>query len=600
MPFSQRRSNLAGIVFRLALCVASAAAVAMAALAAYAQPGPPSAPAIPRQFGYIATRDGTRLAYVAYRPAAEGKFPTILYYDPYAGGGTGNDRFPQGGWPPSVRWLKAGYAFVYVSVRGTGCSQGVLDVSGPHEGPDGADVIDWIGRQSWSDQKVGMTGGSYPGHTQIQVAAQHPKYLLAISPSAITMNRYDDNSAPGGIFNVAFASEWSFLVQHGAEMYGARARMAWGDTECQANMAAHPVPDPFALFREHPLYDDWWKTRSLSSYVGRVEVPTFISQSWQDNETSITGATEMYAHLHSPKWLSLSNGGHDWAALQEALQERLVRWMDHWVKGVDNGAENDPHVTVYWEIGHDHPPVAKWTTQYADWPVPGETAQTLYLTGDGTLSDATPAANLAISSQSYTFGPGVELIGDNTQFSIAPRPDGQLTWTSGALPQDLTILGSTQVLLFVSSENVDTDFVVTLHDIYPNGDVQYLQRGVLRASMRQVDEARSTPGHVYHPFDKPEPLTPGQVYEVRLSLPPLGAVLRKGHKLQVTVTSPSAIPQPDWGLQPLNLPGRNTIYSSNTYPSRILVPVVPGAVAGGPEPACGSMPFTPCRPAAKE
>jgi uncharacterized protein len=192
------------------------------------------------------------------------------------------------------------------------------------------------------------------------------------------------------------------------------------------------------------------------------------------------------------------------------------------------------------------------------------------------------------------------LIGDNAQFSIPPRPDGRLAWTSEALPQDLTILGSTQVHLFVSSENVDTDFVVTLHDIYPNGDVQYLQRGVLRASMREVDEARSTPEYVYHPYDKPEPLTPGQIYEIRLSLPPLGAVLRKGHKLQVTITSPSAIPQPDWGLQPLNLPGRNTIYLSSTYPSRILVPVIPGAVPGAAEPACGSMPFMPCRAAAKE
>jgi putative CocE/NonD family hydrolase len=597
MPLSDRLTPLTRICSRLVLGLTSAAAVALPSLPANAQAtAPTSAPAYERKFGYVTVRDGVRIAYVAYLPAGKGKFATILDDDPYLGASTGNERFPQGGMPPSVRWLEHGYAFVYVSVRGTGCSQGVFDQFGPHEGQDGADVIDWIGRQPWSNQRVGMIGGSYPGHTQIMVAAEHPKWLRAISPSAITMSTYDDISVPGGIFNVAFSSRWSYLIRPASEQMSLEARTAWGDKECQANVAAHPAPNPIDLFRSHPLFDDWWKTRSLAHYVDRVEVPTFISQSWQDHETSINGATEMYAQLKAPKWLSLSNGGHDWTQLQPALQERLVRWMDHWVKGVDNGADKDPKVTVYWEIPDGRPVVAKWSTHYADWPAPGAETKTFYLAARGALSE-TPVT--AAPAQTYTFGPGVELIGDSGQFALEPDPSGALSWTTEAMTQDLMILGATQVHLFVSSENVDTDFVVTLHDIYPNGDVQYLQRGLLRASMRGVDEARSRPSHLYHPYDRPEPLTPGQIYPVRLSLPALGAVLRKGHRLQVTITSPSAIPQPDWGLQPVNMPGRNTVYSSSAYPSRIMVPIMPGAAAEAPEPACGSMPFMPCRRAAR-
>lgn len=540
-----------------------------------------------RQFGYVTTRDGTRLAYVVYLPAAHGSFPTVFQYEPYLGGGS----------PPDKLWLKAGYAVVTANVRGTGCSQGQHDLFGPHEGPDGADIIDWIGHQSWSNRRIGMIGVSYPGHTQLLVAAQHPKWLRAISPSAITMSTYDDAIWPGGMYNVGFVSRWSLLLQPGAAAAGAKARMAWGDQECEANMSAHPAPTLVEQTINHPQFDAWWKERSLADDVDKVQVPTFISQSWQDHETSVNGATQMYARLKAPKWMALSPGGHGWTYMQSAFQDTLVKWMDHWVKGVNNGAEKQPKVTVYWELGRKVPPVAAWETHYADWPVPGSQDQTFQLNADGSLTRDDAGKESDDKPRRYVFGPGTELIGSNAQFSPAPDPTGTLAWTSAPLSNDLTILGAIQVHLFVSSDNTDTDFVVSLHDVYPNGDVQYLQRRFLRASMRETDKTKSTPQFVYRDFDKPAPLVPGKVYEINLSLPPVGAVLRKGHKLQVMVSSPSSIPQPDWGVQPLNLPGYNSVYSSQTYPSRIVVPVLPDAEAGGPEPACGSIAFLPCRPA---
>ena len=135
----------------------------------------------PRHFGYVTMADGVRLAYVVYLPRAKGRFPAVLQYEPYVGGGSG----PSSWWPAGM-WLENGYAVVFANVRGSGCSQGVLDVFGPHEGPDGAAIVDWIGTQPWSDRRVGMIGVSYPGFMQILVAAQHPKFLRAITPSAVT------------------------------------------------------------------------------------------------------------------------------------------------------------------------------------------------------------------------------------------------------------------------------------------------------------------------------------------------------------------------------------------------------------------------------
>src|SRR5678815_5926818 len=84
----------------------------------------------------------------------------------------------------------------------------------------------------------------------------------------------------------------------------------------------------------------------------------------------------------------------------------------------------------------------------------------------------------------------------------------------------------------VSIEHEDADFVVDLHDLYPNGDVQYLQRGLLRASMRAIDNTRTRPDAIRHRFDKSQPLVPGRVYEIKMSLPPVGAVIRQGHRLE--------------------------------------------------------------------
>jgi hypothetical protein len=579
----------------MAIAAALAAAAFLSGTAA-AAPASRRAPGseYPRHFGYITMQGGVRLAYVAYLPRATGRFPAVLQYEPYVGGGTD----PSSWWPAGT-WLDNGYAVVFANVRGTGCSQGVLDVFGPREGADGAAIVDWIGTQPWSDRRVGMIGASYPGFMQILVAARHPKLLRAITPSAVAASAYSEAIYPGGMLNVGFVAEWSLHDQPAGEAQGVKTRIGWGDKECRSNYLAHPAPHQLLEARAHPFADQWWQLRSLEHYVGQVNVPTFISGTWQDNATMASGITELYERLRGPKRLSMSPGGHTLVYATAALQQDLVRWMDRWVKGVRNGIDAQPPVTIYWEP-KGFPPVASWTTQYDGWPPKAAGMRTFRLTSAATLS-ATPPANLPADAKglSYTFPTGVELIGDNTQFAVPPDPNGSLTWTSAPLDRDLTILGRVQVRFYAASENPDTDFEIDLHDVYPNGDIQYLQRGLLRASLRAVDREESTPDHVAHSYSRAEYLVPGRVYEIRLSLPPLGAVLRKGHRLQLVMLAPSPIPQPAWGLLPVSLPGQNTIYASAKYPSEIVVPAIPAASAGGPEPACGSMESQPCRMAAR-
>ena len=163
-------------------------------------------------------KDGVQLAYVAYLPRAKGTFPAVLQYE----------RVPERGQHLGMAGqpvAKNGYAVVIASVRGTGCSQGVFHLFGRHEGPDRAAIIHWVGAPPWSDRGVGMIGVSYPGFTQILVAAQHPKLLRAITPSAIAANTYSQIVYPGGIFNAAFIAWWSLHGQPLAAALGVKPRI---------------------------------------------------------------------------------------------------------------------------------------------------------------------------------------------------------------------------------------------------------------------------------------------------------------------------------------------------------------------------------------
>lgn len=513
--------RLTAFIIALAAMTISYATAAAGAENSQREPGG----AYPRYFGYITMRDQVKVAYVVYLPKAEGRFPAIFQYEPYVGAGT--DQSPPSDWWPSDMWLKNGYALVFANVRGTGCSQGVFDFLGPHEGRDGAAIIEWIGEQPWSDRSVGMTGASYPGHTQILVAAQRPGFLKAIAPSAVTASSYSEIFYPGGIFNISFTAEWGLHLQPSLEAIGVKARIGWGDKECEKNYLAHPANGLFLEARTHPFFDEWWKSRSLVRYISQVDVPTFISGTWQDHQTMASGATGLYEQLKVSKRLTMSPRGHGSAYLEEALQRDVIRWMDRWVKGVRNGIEAQSPVTIYWEPKGQWP-IPSWTTHYLSWPAEGAEPRTFWLTSEATLSTTAPSNSpVETKGLSYTFPVGVELVGSNTQFSVPPDPNGSLTWTSARFLEDSTILGSIEVKFYAASQNTDTDFEVALHDIYPNGDVEYLQRGFLRASLRAVEPNGSTPDQLVHSYDKPEQIVPGRIYEFRLSLPPLGAVLQR-------------------------------------------------------------------------
>ncbi|AJD43946.1 X-Pro dipeptidyl-peptidase protein (plasmid) [Rhizobium gallicum bv. gallicum R602sp] len=562
-----------------------------------------------RDIGYVPMKDGIRIAYTSWRPKS-GRYPTVFLYDPYAASAS----------PFSLAkpFLEAGYAFVGANFPATGCSEGVVDcwVDGfDHKvGRYGAEVVEWIAEQSWSDGNVGMIGNSSSGTLQFWVAAERPPHLKAIVASGVE-DGYEDCFCVGGMLQLQTAAGWALGAEFVTQANGAEDRIRAGDTQCAAIRGSDRQIVKHSFFdevRKHPLKDDWWDSAYLArdKVAGKVAIPTMLIAAWQDTyggaaRESARVFTQLLPNVDHKK-LVLMNGDHliGQPGAEEAyclvVDERL-KFLDRWVKGVQNGIEQEPPVTVYWEVsepdGDPKNSVAGWVTRHKTWPEPAVERRTYYLTPDAMVSPQPPRDYPNEGSRAYLYPTGTELHGNNQQFAIQPYKEGVLNYRTATAISDMTLLGNPEITLYLSIDNGDdADLQVTLKDVDVNGNVLFLQTGLLRASLRSVDEMRTYADEVVHSCRKFEKLVSGNIYEIRMSLlAPIAHVVRQGHSLELTVGAPNPMPLRNLGSIPVGAPSINRVYHSEKYPSRILLPVLPGAVARAPTPDFGTLRAQPWR-----
>ena len=569
---------------RRALRRAAAAGGLLACLGADASP---AAEAPRRLLCYVAMADGARLPYVVYLPAAEGRYPVLLIYDPYAGGGA----------RPAVasEFLDEGYAVMSASLRGTGCSAGQHEFQSPSIGADGAALVEWAAAQPWSDGNVGMFGNSYPGMTPLLVAGARPKHLRALAVGASVSTLYDDIFYPGGIFNYGQAAIWTWLIQPRSSEQGAAQRTREGDAKC-AELRARQTPQRmFDELRAHPLRDAWWQERSVLPHAARIEVPVLLFHAWQDQQIAVSAAVELFHEIRAPKRLVLSNGGHSFYGQGPAQAALRRRWFERWLKGVRNGVDEEPAVSVLFEnrkLDEEWRP--GWTWSFPGWPGEATSWLELSLTADGKLRTGGEPLPAEAGERAYVFPLGTELVGDSAAFQARPSPAGTLAYRGEPLSEDTAVLGAPEVVLYLSSELADTDVMLALHDVSPAGEVLYVQRGFLRASHRETRAAAAWGGRPRATHERAEPLSPGEVRELRAALYPVGHVFRRGHSIELLVLSPPSVPSPNWAFAVAAAPGRNRVHHGPAAPSRFSLPVLRHRSAEAPAPACGSLELQPC------
>jgi uncharacterized protein len=590
-------------------------AVVLAALVATGAPAAfPAAAEIAtvRETGYLTMEDGVQLHYTVVRPASGAPVPTLFEYSGYSPGIVPDEpyvaRFAEGD------GSDGGYAYIGVNLRGTGCSDGIFDFFQPQEARDGARVIDWIIHQPWSNGRVGMIGKSYPGITQLFVAAQQPPGLVAITPGHFFADAYRDVARPGGIINKGFATLWSFIGRPSYEVQDGPGVVLGGDLKCVNALTGElrGLPkNPFVQLLQHPWDDALVRERSPLTYVDNIRVPVFTTLAWQDEQLG-SRQSHLLTRLRAPWWAILTNGDHGMYRTRPALDE-LERFLDHFVKGEDNGWEQRPRVEVWWEAGRDGVRAPGWVTSESTWTeadrIAGERLRpwALNLHGDGGLSEDPSTAGDPGASYNYVPVVGSQGIA-NPSYALPQLPDRWFwdqvppagtaaAFTSPALPDDRMLLGSASLDTWMVSTAPDSDLQVTLTEVRPDGQEMYVARGWLRVSQRALDAVRST---VLRPFQTHQQgdasaMSLDSPQLARVEIFPFGHVFRAGSRIRVWVEAPTPLPEL-WSFLPYPVPARNTILTDAAHPSRLVLPLVPRAGAGVVEPPdCGTVIRQPCR-----
>ena len=497
----------------------------------------------------IAMDDGLVLRADVFRPIEDGHYPVILTYGVYAKGLAFQEGYPLQ-WEKMVtdhpeilrgstnnyqnwevtdpeRWVPHGYAVVRVDSRGAGWSPGFMDCNSPREIEDLYQCIEWAGTQPWSNGKVGMLGISYYASNQWRVAGKHPPHLTAIIPWEGQNDRYRDSGYHGGIlsqFQELWAKHQVVNVQYGR---GERARKNPNTGESVAGPVtlsdeelAKNCLNVFEELKKHPLDDQWHRSRSAD--LSKVTLPLLTCANWGGHGIHPRGNFNGFTETPSKqKWLEVHGDSH-WSLFYSAYGLALQkRFFDHFLKGIDNGWDKQPPV----QLNIRHPGEKFVLRMEKEWPLARTQWTKFYL----------DPASMALSPKPVAKEGKVEYeaLGKGLTFSMAP------------LEKETEITGPLAAKLFISSSTKDADLFLIVRVFDPSGkELTFMgstdpntpiANGWLRVSHRRLDPTRTKPYRPYHPHDRVEPLTPGEVYECDVEILPTCIVLPAGWRVMLTV-----------------------------------------------------------------
>ena len=558
----------------------------------------------------IPMRDGAILYADIYRPDDNLKYPAIVNRTPYLK----DALVPLCGYIRAHKMASQGYNVIIQDVRGTGLSDGICDPAG-HQTEDGYDTVEWAAAQPWCDGQVGMVGESYHGFSQLAAAQSRPPHLKAICPFQTSWTKFPalysfgvfSNVLYGWIYGRAFEREQYFEhTLSGEAIEKMKYCMEHGEEQLKylpiIEMPAANIPGVPGLDFQNELLENIDNKEYLAE-IGRaegfedVQVPCLILTGWYDFlrdktiynyvEFKKRGGTQTcregsrliigpWTHGHE---LSQYVDGYDYgpeASCDGAgITDKIIQWFDYWMKGKDGEFMSGAPVKLF-VLGKN-----KWRDEY-EWPL----ARTRYvkyylhsrghanaLSGNGTLSIEIPGQEPA---DCYLYDPSNPVPGSTGEpghYMIQDqRPNEQredvLVYTTPVFTKETEITGPLNVELYASSDQIDTDFVCKISDVYPDGRAINLGMKLIRARYRNGEEASL--------------MEPGTVYRFMIDVGNISIVLASGHSIRLDVTS-SLFPDADANLNTGGRIGFETeykiayqkIYHDKAYPSAVILPVIP-------------------------
>ncbi|HEX4520601.1 MAG TPA: CocE/NonD family hydrolase [Gaiellaceae bacterium] len=538
-------------------------------------------------------RDGVHVAADVYRPEGDGPFPALLAISPY---GKGKQSIQAVAQPPGSplwdggveagdpRFLTAnGYVHVIADCRGVNKSEGEYrGWMSKQEGEDGYDLVEWIAAQPWCDGNVGMVGISYFGTIQLHVAAEQPPHLKAIMPWNAVADFYREATHHGGILQTFFFELYTrstlgnrvSVTAQGLSAERLRELVAEAMEEPDLrmyttlwNVLDNPNTNPsFFDVLMHPFDDEFYRERSAYTVYDRIKVPFYARSGWWAYaHMHLTGTFRHFAGIDAPKKIEIDRPVDEERPLARSYDQEVVRWYDHWLKGIDTGIMDEPSVRLF-VMGTN-----SWRTA-DEWPLPETEWTTLHLRPWEKLdAEPEPAGE---SSDSFVQQPPTETL------EIA-----SLAYATAPLPDDTAVIGPIALTLYASIDQDDANWIVALEDVDPGGRAREVTRGFLKASHRALDPERSTPSEPYHPHTRAEPVPVGEPVEYAIAISPTSNVFKRGHRIRLRIMSLDyrGNPRPAPGVSQVHYPWhvcssrttRFTVFHDRERPSALLLPVIP-------------------------
>ena len=310
----------------------------------------------------------------------------------------------------------------------------------------------------------------------------------------------------------------------------------------------------------HPTDGPYWQERRLVDHH-KITTPAYLGCCWGMYELHLPAAFRSWINLKVPKKMVIGPPIYLDRPIHQYSWE-MLRWYDHWLKGIDTGIMDEPPVKVF-VIGANEWKMAD------DWPIPGTKWIPFNLHSGGILSEMEPWPEA--SSATY---------------EDSPDKRGELIYRTPALVENTEVIGPIALNLYASSRSSDIYFHISLWDVDPAGNELLLTRGWLKGSHREIDEKKSKPWQPYHTHKNPRPLTPGEIYKFAIEIIPTANLFKAGHKIMLKIKG--AVDEPIKTTLNLTHAGhlagqtRNliTVYQDADHPSHLLLPITRGNVVG--------------------
>jgi len=519
----------------------------------------------------IPLSDGSYLMADIFRPDSDVEFPIIMSMGIYQ---KDLDYLPHGANPYGHRetenpnwWVPKGYVQIRVDSRGTGKSPGKAKIFGQQESLDYYEAIEWAAAQPWSNGSVGLSGVSYYAVNQWIVASLQPPSLKASIPWEGFSDFYRDAVFRGGIFNQSLLGRW---VNH------VRGRQLLEHTRTSNTQGLEDHLSWEAMVNN--LDDDYWSQVRGKTDFDKIKIPVYSVANWDGWNLHLRGNLEGYNRVASEnKRLRIHVGGHTEAFYTEEGQRDRLQFFDHWLKGKDNGLQDEPPVKMFIRADKKKqvdPFTSKtagvWRTEN-EWPIARTEYRKLYLSEstanatDRSLNDGSLKSKSDRKQQDREIDAGVH----TWARKMAHQP--VLTYITPPFEETTEITGHIKLKLWVSSETGDMDVFAKLHKLIDDeGRFFQLTEGSLKVSHRKLDDDLSTDYRPFHTHDAEQKLAKDEIVPIELEIWPTSMVFQPGERL-VLELSPHNIQFYDGVYNS----GTHHIYTGGETASYLQVPIIP-------------------------